>query len=323
MDDFALVLGSASAILAMGLARLGTQRRVPRPRRRGPVRPALPRRDGGPRHRPLAGDPRRRAEDGPDGVDHVAERPRARHLPRGDRGADRRDAPDAALRGFDHLHSSSFFFQDGLRPGLPDLFARAHRAGLTTSLDTGFDPSGRWDGGLRATLERDRPVLPERGRARGDHRLRAPADGLRRLQNGRTRVVAKLGRDGAMTLEDGRLVHVPAFPVETIDTTGAGDSFNAGFLHAWLQRVPIEQCLRLGAACGALSTRGLGGTATPADARRGGGAAPPAAAVSTTVRPARPLRRAGPLRAASAATAGGSAACCSRRPSSTTSTGRR
>jgi sugar/nucleoside kinase (ribokinase family) len=54
---------------------------------------------------------------------------------------------------------------------------------------------------------------------------------------------------------------VPAYPVEAIDTTGAGDSFNAGFLHRWLAGAPLVECLRLGAACGALSTRGLGGTA--------------------------------------------------------------
>jgi sugar/nucleoside kinase (ribokinase family) len=87
-------------------------------------------------------------------------------------------------------------------------------------------------------------------------------EGLRRLDDGTTRIVAKLGRSGAMTRDGGKIVHVPAYPVEAVDTTGAGDSFNAGFLHRWLAGAEVVDCLRLGAACGALSTRGLGGTAT-------------------------------------------------------------
>jgi sugar/nucleoside kinase (ribokinase family) len=91
---------------------------------------------------------------------------------------------------------------------------------------------------------------------------------LRALENGRTRIVAKLGEQGAMALDAGVPVHVPAFPVKPVDTTGAGDSFDAGFLDAWLRGGSLVECLRRGAACGALSTRASGGTgsqATPAE----------------------------------------------------------
>jgi sugar/nucleoside kinase (ribokinase family) len=171
------------------------------------------------------------------------------------------DVTDAAMAGLDHLHVSSFFFQEGLRPDLPALFARARRAGLTTSLDTGFDPAERWDGGLRETLRETDLFFPNEVELAALAGTADPEAGLRRLENGRTRVVAKLGPNGAMALDGARVVHVPAYPVETIDTTGAGDSFNAGFLHRWLEGAPLVECLRLGAACGALSTRGLGGTA--------------------------------------------------------------
>ena len=261
VDDFAMVLGSASAIMAMGLARLGT-----------PV-----------------GFAGRVGEDlwGRFCLDEMAGR--GIELSRVIRGGglktgitvsitsprDRalvtylgaitaltaEDVPDAALAGMAHLHVSSFFFQDGLRPGLPDLFARARRAGLTTSLDTGFDPSEKWDSGLQAVLRESDLFFPNEVELRAIAGCDDPAEGLRRMENGRTRVVAKLGRDGAMTLEGDRVLHVPAFPVETIDTTGAGDSFNAGFLQRWLAGAPLPECLRLGAACGALSTLGLGGTA--------------------------------------------------------------
>jgi sugar/nucleoside kinase (ribokinase family) len=58
---------------------------------------------------------------------------------------------------------------------------------------------------------------------------------------------------------------VPAFRIDPVDTTGAGDSFDAGFLHAWLRGMPLLDSLRWGAACGSLSTRGLGGTGRQAD----------------------------------------------------------
>jgi sugar/nucleoside kinase (ribokinase family) len=86
-------------------------------------------------------------------------------------------------------------------------------------------------------------------------------DALRALDNGATRIVVKAGSRGAMMLEDGRLLAAPASAVQSVDTTGAGDSFNSGFLHAWLQGLALLDCLRWGNACGALSTRGIGGTA--------------------------------------------------------------
>jgi sugar/nucleoside kinase (ribokinase family) len=80
------------------------------------------------------------------------------------------------------------------------------------------------------------------------------------LANGRTLVVAKLGAQGALAVLDGRPVRVAPPDVAVVDTTGAGDSFDAGFLDAWLEDRPIADCLRAGVACGALSTRALGGT---------------------------------------------------------------
>ena len=164
--------------------------------------------------------------------------------------------------GARHLHVSSYFLQEGLRPGCRSLFARAHAAGLTTSLDPGFDPAERWDDDLLATLSEVDLFFPNEVEIRAITRTDAVPDALRRLAGGRTRTVAKLGTQGCATLaDDGRVLSAPSYPMDAVDTTGAGDSFNAGFLHAWLARRPLEECLRWGAACGSLSTRGLGGTA--------------------------------------------------------------
>jgi sugar/nucleoside kinase (ribokinase family) len=72
--------------------------------------------------------------------------------------------------------------------------------------------------------------------------------------------IIKLGRDGAIGLDDGRPVRVPPPTVEAKETTGAGDAFDAGFLWVYLRREPLQRCLLAGNICGALSTRAPGGT---------------------------------------------------------------
>ena len=73
-------------------------------------------------------------------------------------------------------------------------------------------------------------------------------------------VVVKDGGNGAFACAEGRIVHAPAIPVAPADTTGAGDCFNAGFLAAWLDGLPLEECLRWGNVVGGLSTLSPGGT---------------------------------------------------------------
>ena len=263
VDDFVMTLGSASAICASGLARLGT------PVAFAGVVGADAFGDFCLGAMTAAGIDVSRVRRDPawkTGVTVSITSPRDRALVTylgaiaALRGA---EVDAAALRGFDHLHVSSFFMQEGLRPSVAGLFARAHAAGLTTSLDPGFDPAEAWD--LGGTLAEVDLFLPNETELLGVAGVADVEAALRRLAAGRTRVVAKLGARGCVTLDGGRLVAAPAFPIEPVDTTGAGDSFDAGFLHAWLRGLPLEECLRWGCACGSLSTRGLGGTARQPD----------------------------------------------------------
>lgn len=171
------------------------------------------------------------------------------------------DVSDEHLRGHRHLHVSSFFLQRALRSGLKLLLARAHHHGLTTSVDPGFDPDETWDGDLIDTLSEVDVFLPNELELAGISGIENRAEALRELDNGRIIIVAKLGRDGCMAIQNGQILATPAFPVTPIDTTGAGDTFNAGFLHAWLHGGDLREAMIFGSACGALSTLGVGGTA--------------------------------------------------------------
>jgi sugar/nucleoside kinase (ribokinase family) len=86
------------------------------------------------------------------------------------------------------------------------------------------------------------------------------------VQNGRTQTVVKRGRQGCISLHEDQWLSVPAYQVDVVDSTGAGDSFDAGFLHAWLRKLPWLDVMRWGSACGSLSTRGIGGTTRQASA---------------------------------------------------------
>ena len=176
------------------------------------------------------------------------------------------DVSDALLADAGHLHVSSFYLQKALRPEIRQLFARARKAGLTISLDPGFDPEQRWGEDLRGVLEDVDVFLPNEEELRaltGEHDVRKA---LAALDNGSTLIVAKRGRKGCAVLRDGALLIAPALAIEAVDSTGAGDSFDAGFLHAWLRGLPVRDCLRWGNACGSLSTRGIGGTTCQATA---------------------------------------------------------
>jgi sugar/nucleoside kinase (ribokinase family) len=174
------------------------------------------------------------------------------------------DIEDRFFDGFKHVHSSSYFLQTGMQPNFADVFARARRHGLTTSLDPACDPELRWQSGLRETLSEVDVFLPNESELCGITGEADPEAGLRALGGLTKCTVVKLGSDGAMTLDGDRPVRMPAPRVKVLDPTGAGDNFNAGFLHAWLHRRSIREALQLGVACGSFSVRGVGGTGAQA-----------------------------------------------------------
>jgi ribokinase len=179
-----------------------------------------------------------------------------------------------------HVHVASPFLQPRLRDGLSALVARAHAVGASVSLDTGWDPDERWHSvsgavqavdillpnaqeaaGLAGLATADAPASTESSTARAAASA-ADASAAVLAQRGPL-VVVKLGVEGALAVTPDLVrVRAEACSVNSVDATGAGDSFDAAFLAAWLEDAELAHALAFACACGALSTRGLGGTGT-------------------------------------------------------------
>ncbi|MFG1999932.1 carbohydrate kinase family protein [Spirillospora sp. NPDC048911] len=167
------------------------------------------------------------------------------------------DSADVAAR---HVHAASYFLQPRLAAALPAVL-RAHRAsGATTSLDTNDDPAGQWK--LAPGLAEECTfLLPNEAEALALSGEATLSEALTTLSKPGCVPVVKRGAQGAVAMREGTVVHVDAPRADPVDTVGAGDSFDAGFLAGWLDGGDLTYALALGAACGALSTRAAGGTA--------------------------------------------------------------
>lgn len=181
------------------------------------------------------------------------------------------DVPDDLLAGFAHLHVGSYFLQHALWGDAVELYRRARRLGLSTSLDGNFDPAEEWDRGIRALLAETDIFFANEQEALG-------ITGATSLAGAVDQLLADLPPDGRLVLKRGAAgasVHrrglpargatPPRVPGDLVDTVGAGDSLAAGFLAATLAGASDDAALALGLACGTHSTRGPGGIAAQPD----------------------------------------------------------
>lgn len=159
-----------------------------------------------------------------------------------------------------HFHLSSYYLQASLRGDVPELFRRLKAAGLTISLDTNDDPSDRFEDDLSQLLKHVDIFLPNRREA---CKLAKTDDldlALKKLSEIVPLVVVKLGTEGAVATCKQERTTSAALRVETVDPVGAGDSFDAGFLCAYLKGKTLKECLAAGNVAGALCTTMAGGT---------------------------------------------------------------
>ncbi|GAB4527030.1 MAG: PfkB family carbohydrate kinase [Anaerolineae bacterium] len=168
------------------------------------------------------------------------------------------------LGDYDHLHMASMYLQRGLRPAFPELLRQAKMCGLTTSLDPGWDQEEEWDGGLFKALSAVDILFVNEHEVKAIGKSESIRKASMTLARQANMVIARLGAEGAwLTGQDGTTLESPAFPVEVVDTTGAGDSFNAGFIYQYVVKGSSKpEALRFANACGALAVTRVGGASS-------------------------------------------------------------
>lgn len=169
--------------------------------------------------------------------------------------------------GAKHLHLSSYYLQKGMRPGLVELFRKAKEAGLSTSLDTNDDPENRWSDDIQLVLKYVDILLPNEHEACKLAKVADPVRAADILSQRVPLVVIKRGSQGAVARQGSE--KFAGFPpvVDSVDPVGAGDSFNAGFIHQFIRGAKTEDCLKYANITGALSTTRAGGTEAFRDVR--------------------------------------------------------
>jgi len=164
------------------------------------------------------------------------------------------------LKSARHFHLSSYFLHRALLPEMASLFKELKQAGLTISLDTNDDPADQWGDGIAEVLPYVDVLMPNEREA---CKLAGTEDfkkAVESLLKDIPLLVVKRGANGATAFTTEEEVSVKAIPVEVVDPVGAGDSFNAGFLHKWTQSKPLVECLAYGNLAAACSTTKPGGT---------------------------------------------------------------
>jgi sugar/nucleoside kinase (ribokinase family) len=165
-----------------------------------------------------------------------------------------------------HLHLSSYFLQKGIRPHLIGIFRKAKEVGLTTSLDTNDDPEDRWSGDIQLLLRYVDILLPNERELCKLAQTKDVEQATESLSQKVRILVVKRGSQGAVA-RVGKEKYV-AFPpiVDVVDPVGAGDTFDAGFVHQFIRGAKIEDCLKFANCTGALSVTRAGGTEAFRDA---------------------------------------------------------
>lgn len=172
------------------------------------------------------------------------------------------DVPEKLFSESKHLHVSSIFLSVKLKEQVCKLFRKAKSFGLTTSLDPQWDPEEQWDIDFKSLLPDVDVFLPNESELLALTGSVSTEEAVKKIQGYSNNIlIVKSGRDGAFLRKGEESIHQPAFLNEKVaDSIGAGDSFDAGFIHQFIQGKSLRQCLEFAALTGAINTTRAGGT---------------------------------------------------------------
>lgn len=171
------------------------------------------------------------------------------------------DITDDMLQQVNHLHVSSVFLQPALKSGLVDLFKRAKKFQLTTSLDPQWDPKEEWQCDWKNLLPNVDVFLPNIEELKNITQKTRLTDAVAVIKNIANMIVVKNSVEGATAFYKDDVIEQAAFiNHDFADAIGAGDSFDAGFIRQFILDKSLKECIEAGAVCGAINTTSKGGT---------------------------------------------------------------
>jgi len=170
------------------------------------------------------------------------------------------DIDDDLLRQVRHLHIGSYFLMKKLQPHYLEIVKRMKKYGSTISIDTNWDPEEKWDSGLWDILPYVDIIMLNENEIMAIANCDNLDKAVEKIRKVVSVVVVKKGEKGGQVFYREGSYTMSALPGKVIDTVGAGDSFDGGFVYGFLTGKSLDKCLDIGCICGSLNVRSHGGT---------------------------------------------------------------
>ncbi|MEL4307488.1 carbohydrate kinase family protein [Joostella sp. CR20] len=169
--------------------------------------------------------------------------------------------PWKEISEFKHFHLSNFFIQKGIRRDIVKIFKKAKECGLTTSLDLQWDPENKWNFDYKECLQYVDVFMPNEQELLALTGKKNLDEATEHIETYTNILVVKMGEKGSFAIQNNEKITATAFHNPAyVDSIGAGDSFNSGFIKKFIEKAPLAECLRVGNLMGALNTTAAGGT---------------------------------------------------------------